>query len=159
MPESRLRCRSLRHGRWAWGVYGVLLLAGCGTDAVGVETCRSIEAARCDAAVQCGLIDDADACKRYSRDHCLHGIAGDAPGPTQVNRCVDTIEALGRCADQNGKKSSLLECKEDGSLGEQVDTVCELVLEPELAPRCQFLIPPEPEPEPEPEPASDAGSE
>lgn len=136
-----------------------LLLGSCGTDALGIETCRSIEWARCDAALACGLVDDAESCKRYSRDHCLHGVAVEAPSPTQVNRCVAAIEKLGRCADDHGRKSSAEKC--DDGLSSGGENVCELVLEPELAKPCEFLVPPEPEPEPEPDPKpkADAGSE
>jgi hypothetical protein len=115
---------------------------------VGVETCRSIEFARCEAAESCKLIEDADSCRRFARDHCLHGNATEKPSPTQVNRCTAAIEALGRCAKENGRKSSLLECPEAQNVGDEAENVCELVLEPELARRCQFLVPPEPEPEP-----------
>ena len=31
---------------------------GCGTDAQGVDDCREIEQARCEAAKSCGLISD-----------------------------------------------------------------------------------------------------
>lgn len=136
---------------------GVLGASGCGTDAVGIETCRSVEFARCEAALSCGLIDDVDKCLRFSRDHCLHGLGVSAVSPTAVNRCVDDIEEAGQCAKRNGKKSSPSECAE--RLGNDAETVCELVLEPELAPRCRFLVPPEPEPEPEGEEPEDAGSD
>jgi len=133
------------------------VVAACGTDAVGVETCRTIEFARCDAARACGLVDDVEACRRFARDHCLHGLAADKPSPSQVNRCVATIEALGKCADENGKRSTPSECKGAGSVSEDANDVCELVLEPELTQRCEFLVPPEPEPEPEP--SGDAGKD
>lgn len=135
-----------------------LLCFSCGTDAKGIETCRSIESARCEAAQACGLVDDVAACQRYARDHCLHGLVGDEASPNQVNACVGAIETLGRCADRNGKRSAPVECRDDWTMTDV--TVCELVLEPELAPRCGFLIPAESEPEPEPEASDpDGGSD
>lgn len=136
----------------------VLLTVACGTDAVGIETCREIEYARCGAAVSCGLIEDVEACRRFARDHCLHGVGFDEDLSTvRVNRCVDMIELAGRCAEQN--KDDLLECRENGVLGTKAQSVCEIVQEPELAPDCEFLIPPEEEPEPTPAPDEDAGSD
>lgn len=155
--RSQARSSWSRSGQLLW-----LLLpfaASCGTDAVGVETCRSIEFARCEAARACGLVEDVESCHRYARDHCLHGIAVEAPTDRQVNLCIATLEALEKCARKNGKRSSLAECTGGGDLGTEAENVCELVVEPELAPRCQFLIPPEPEPEPAPEPAPDAGED
>jgi hypothetical protein len=156
------KCRG--KARWVQLCAALPLLLSCGTDAVGIETCRDIEVARCDAALSCGLIDDAATCKRFARDHCLHGVAVETPSATQVNSCISTIESLGRCAKRNGRNSSIAECEADGSreLGNRPEDVCELVLEPELARDCRFLTPPEPEPEPEPdsepEPSADGGS-
>jgi hypothetical protein len=128
-------------------------LASCGTDDVGIDTCRSIEFARCEAAEACGIVDDVEACRRFARDHCLHGIAVKPPSERQLASCVATLEALEECARDNGKRSSPAECTGGGELGEEAETVCEIVREPELAQRCEFLVPPEPEPEP----MSDAG--
>jgi hypothetical protein len=101
------------------------------------------------------VVEDLASCQRFARDHCLHGLVTDDPGPNQVNACVKTIETLGKCAQRNGKKSAPSECDEDWTADDM--TVCELVLEPELAPRCTFLVPPEPEPERESR--KDAGSD
>jgi hypothetical protein len=132
-----------------------LLCLACGTNATGIETCRSIEQTRCEAAEACGLVDDVTACQRFARDHCLHGLATDEPSPGQLNACVSTLEAAGRCAKRNGKKSSPVECNADWTT--EAETVCEMVSAPELAPRCGFLVPPEPEPTPKAN-DSDAGS-
>ena len=73
--------------------------SSCGTDAVGVDDCRKIEDARCEAAAHCPgdlQVEDVDACKRYYRDHCLHGLAVDhTPGAPVVSHCVSAIEAAG----------------------------------------------------------------
>jgi hypothetical protein len=106
----------------------VLTVLACGTDPVGVETCRKIETARCQNAPACGIDlsvpthnDESSpeksvaACIRYYDDACLHGLAAptDPAGPT-VQACVDAINT----AD------------------------CTVVKAPETAPACAFLIPP-----------------
>jgi hypothetical protein len=100
----------------------------CGTDPVGVDSCRKIEGARCENAFSCGIdlsnpvhrgdtpSQDVGACKRYYEDACLHGlsIAAD-PGAVVVQACVDAINNT---------------------------TDCEIVKSPEKDPRCAFLVPP-----------------
>src|SRR5262245_34968096 len=76
-------------------------LSACGTDAVGVETCRQVEEARCRRAPSCPAIDlsnpkhrdpDVDACIRFYRDACLHGLATNSdPGAPQTKACIDAI--------------------------------------------------------------------
>ncbi|WP_272829026.1 hypothetical protein [Sorangium sp. Soce836] len=100
-----------------------LATQSCGTDAVGIDACRQIETARCEAAAACpawvGSADaDArvDACVEFSWDQCLHGIenAGTkehpAPEPTesQIKACVDAIGATRECAADN--VASMAEC-------------------------------------------------
>lgn len=119
-------------------------LPACDTGAVGVDSCRNIEYARCEAAAQCPdmfALKSVDACKRFYRDHCLHGLPlGSDPGPGIVNPCVTAINALGSCASQN-----------EGTLGAQcdqrykqpytgTDTVCELIQNPQDIPACSFLV-------------------
>lgn len=88
---------------------------GCGTDAKSVDECRDIEQARCEAARPCGLVDDVDECKRFFRDHCLHGMPVKSPGQSQVDECVAAI-------------------KEAGEKNE-----CSVVLHPERTAACAFL--------------------
>jgi hypothetical protein len=112
----------------------LLVIAGaCGTDAVGVETCKKIEHARCDWAMQCAMDDPSsgidlnrpvrrskstspvDDCYRFYDDACLHGLP--APDPNDagaVQACVDAINT-----------------------GD-----CTIVIHPETADACAFLIPP-----------------
>src|SRR5882724_3002222 len=87
--------------------FSLVTASGCGTNAVGVDDCRSIEQARCHAGAPCGIIEDVDACDRYYRDHCLHGLATKPPAGASVSACVQVIEAAGRCAqaDPNLKLS------------------------------------------------------
>jgi len=105
---------------------GSILASACGTDAVGVEACRQIEEARCKRAPQCGIdmslpvhrdtpSHDVDACIRYYRDACLHGLATTKePGAVQVQACIDAINTPD----------------------------CTVVKNPETNPACAFLIPP-----------------
>ena len=92
---------------------GLLGQSACDTSAVGVESCREIEYARCDAAFDCPTtfkISSPAACRRFYRDHCLHGldIAVD-PGATKVNQCVNAINTLWVCA-RGSESASLQDC-------------------------------------------------
>lgn len=135
MPSSRSR-------RLLFGaLVGVALTAsplGCGTEAVGVETCRQVESARCRRGPDCALDlskpphegDDVTACIRYYDDACLHGLASkNDPGGPQVAACVEAI---------------------------QTDTTCTVVRQPESHPSCAFLVP---LPTETPPPTVDAGTD
>jgi hypothetical protein len=134
----------------SWLVLLVLALAaapvaaGCGTDAQGVQTCKDIEEARCNAAASCPSVQitppyttngsDVAACIRYYDVACLHGLAVTDPGSStaKVSNCIKAISVKGACA---------------------------VVANPELSPDCAWLIPPNtPAPEAgEAGDASDAG--
>jgi hypothetical protein len=115
--------------------------AGCSTDAVGVDACRQIEAARCQQAPACAIPleppyhtagDDIGACIRFYNVSCLHGLAlASDPGAKAVNACVDAIE-------HNG---------------------CSVVAAPESDPACAWLVPAAPATDaaPDAEDASDDG--
>ena len=115
------------------GIAGLALLAlacalACGTDPVGVDSCRKIEDARCENAMSCG-IDlskpvhrgdtpslDVGACKRFYEDACLHGLVTTVdPGAVATQACVDAI---------NNTQD------------------CDVVKAPEKSPACGFLLPP-----------------
>ena len=90
---------------------GLCATAGCETDAVGVEACRSIEAARCQARVDCNQMEEAEleSCQRYARDQCLHGVAlEDAPDQADVDECVEAINDVANC--DNITRLDLAEC-------------------------------------------------
>lgn len=85
----------------------VLAPASCGSDAVGVEACRSIETARCEAATACGFSDEkVQSCTLFYRDQCLHGIenadAG-APATEVVDGCIAAVNATAACAKAGAK--------------------------------------------------------
>ena len=147
----------------------VVHASGCGTDAVGVEECRKIENARCEAGKHCGLVEDVEQCQRFYRDQCLHGLAaGERPGAPLVKECVATIQAAGACAKAGA--TTLAEC---AALGLELPSkktyhseVCEIVQEPEGAEECDFLYKPveidaspEAEVDAAPEAETDAGNE
>jgi hypothetical protein len=117
--------------------------SGCGTAAVGIDACRDIEHARCEAAQYCGRIDDVEACQRYYRDECLHGLAEgvEQPTPDMVEACVTTIERAGQCAkeDRDARLTSCSPEVSDDPRGAQ--TACQIVLLPEWASECSFLGP------------------
>jgi hypothetical protein len=88
---------------------GVPLGAACSNGAVGVQACRQIETARCEAAPACPMyfdlsqpVPDGDpvaACVRYYNDECLHGLVTSvAPSSAEVNQCAAAITAAGKAA-------------------------------------------------------------
>jgi hypothetical protein len=122
---------------------------------VGVSECREVEEARCNAAVGCGYAD-VDECRRFYRDHCLHGVPLDTVDNVQIDQCVAQIQSAGQCAaEQPGAAPA--DCAPPIQTQTVVAKVCDVVLRPELTPACAFLVPgPEPQPAPAPVPA-DAG--
>ncbi len=115
-------------GLFAGVASAAVVVAACGTDAIGIDTCRQVEEARCRQAPKCSGIDlgrpvhrnspttDVDACIRYYHDACLHGLATNAdPGAVATKACVDAINT-----------------------GD-----CDIVIKPwEKAPACAWLTPP-----------------
>ena len=73
----------------------------CGSSAVGVDTCKSIEEARCNQLPNCPNVQVSppiwytngtavQACVRYYDTACGHGLStGTDPGTTAVNACVE----------------------------------------------------------------------
>ena len=109
----------------ALSALGAGLSTGCGNDAVGVDSCRAIEAERCRWVVACNIdvgprradsTSPVDDCVRYYNDECLHGLtlATSDPSNTQTQACVDAIHAA---------------------------TSCDIVVTPESSPACAFLKP------------------
>jgi hypothetical protein len=102
------------------------IVAACGSSAVGVDSCKSIEDARCNQLPNCPNVQVSppiwyttgtavEACLRYYDTACAHGLAtGTDPGTAAVNACVNAIN-------------------NDG---------CNVVASPETDPACVWLIPP-----------------
>ena len=126
----------------AWIVLGV---QGCGPEPVGVDDCRQIESARCDAGAACGFVEDAEACRRFYRDQCLHGLATDtAPAGQDVEECVEAIQRAGSCAKEDADQS-IDDCVDRDSeidvIDRDLETVCDVVRHPEGIRQCEFLDP------------------
>lgn len=139
-------------------VLGVLAGPGCGTDAVGIDDCREIERARCEAASHCGVIDDVEECQRFYRDHCLHGLSVESPGAIVVEACVAVIQRAGECArDKGGEDAALRDCGKVSERTVGADEACDLVLYPERATECSFLTPDPPQPNGEGGAAGESG--
>lgn len=94
----------------------------------------------------CGIIEDAAACQRFFRDHCLHGVALDEePGNVPVERCVDALELARECAEKHGPDRAPTACQQEFFKDADAENICEIVEEPERTPQCAFLVPAEPE--------------
>src|SRR5947207_3379035 len=116
--------------------------AGCGTDAQGVDDCREIEQTRCVAAKNCGLFSDVEACQRFYRDQCLHGLPVPPPGSVKLKACVDVIRAAGVCAQSQGVDAELGDCDPSlASSAPKLTNACDVVKEPENTVECSFLTP------------------
>ncbi|XYI03241.1 hypothetical protein ACMHYB_27165 [Sorangium sp. So ce1128] len=142
---------------------GAVILASqsCGNDAVGVDACRQIERARCEAAAVCGFNEaQVKTCSEFYWDQCLHGIENvSTSGSTgadpvtvdtsdaKVQACVAAIGAARDCA--SSKVASMAECPaappapgEDGSVSPcavitqkaHVLEACAFVVQPPEAP-------------------------
>jgi hypothetical protein len=112
--------------------------AACGTDAVGVSDCREIESARCEAAAECGFPAAAE-CRRYARDHCLHGLPAEAPSAADVGACVSDINAAAQCAAALGPTTSPDACDPPLATDGTAASVCDVIARPEQATACAFL--------------------
>ncbi len=122
------------------GALGALLILACGTDAVGISECREIERARCTAAEGCGYPAVAE-CRRYYRDHCLHGVPIEAVNSVALDSCVQEIERAGECALAQGGTTAPSACVEPLRTVSSAASVCDVVRSPELAVACAFLAP------------------
>jgi hypothetical protein len=81
-------------------IFAVALYAACGSDATGIDACRQIETARCQAAPACGISlstppavsDDVNGCISFYNDACLHGLEVSDPGTPAISACVNEIQ-------------------------------------------------------------------
>jgi hypothetical protein len=125
-----------------------LFPVACGTGVVGIEQCRAIEEARCEAAASCGKVDDVDACKRFYRDHCLHGLEGAKPNGDEETDCIEAIRSAGECARSEGAEASPSSCPDGAPTKLRADgdrkpfaDVCDIVDRPWDSQACTFLTP------------------
>lgn len=80
--------------------FGVFVFA-CSDDPVGIEACRLIETARCEATTACGVSEaDSVYCVAFYRDQCLHGMKNKAAdlSSESTTACVDAIRTVAGCA-------------------------------------------------------------
>ncbi len=145
---------------------GLLLASAtgaCGADAVGVEACRQIESARCEATAACGAsASEVAYCLDVYRDQCLHGLRSGAtePGTDATTRCVEAIGAVAACARAGA--TSMEACPAEPLVASATPvsfTPCTvLTRSPEVLADCAFVAPPEDAGTP-PDPTSDAGAD
>ncbi|MRG90649.1 hypothetical protein [Polyangium spumosum] len=119
----------------------------CSTDAVGIEACREIETARCEALPACGATEaEAAYCIDLYRDQCLHGIrSGQEPGSDATARCVEAVGAVAACARAGA--ASMADCPAEPLItgADPVGiTPCAIITRsPERLADCAFVAPPE----------------
>ena len=117
---------------------------GCGDGGVGINECRTIEEARCNAATHCDVglssASKVGQCIRYAKDHCLHGLPVEAPHPGTLDTCVTAIKAAGTCARREGGETLASDCRGlEGSVASAKTTVCDVIDAPEVSSECGFL--------------------
>jgi len=124
----------------------------CGTDAVGVEACRTIESKRCEVAPACaedptslGVATEEEVanCKLLYRDHCLNGLENDEeePDQQQVDGCVAAIDAAAAC--KRDGTATMATCDLDGASlvgpDDALLTPCEALKSVEVLTACAFV--------------------
>lgn len=145
-------------GYSAAAVVAAALLTQCDNGAVGVDACRQIEGARCEAVLGCPNSpvqedDDVAQCKLFYRDQCLHGVAdGLNPDDVAITACLAALQAARACWDAG---LNLGDCNtaavEAGTdpirLSEGTDpagTGCDAIMVPEIMYHCSWLVGAEP---------------
>ncbi|WP_437994145.1 hypothetical protein [Sorangium sp. So ce145] len=140
------------------GAVTLITAPSCGNDAVGVDACRRIEQARCEAAAVCpewigsGDVEErVNTCVEFYWDQCLHGFENGAGGgqtveePTtfQVDACVAAVGEARACA--SAKVASMVECSA-APLAAGVDraiTPCKVITaQAEALEACAFVAAP-----------------
>lgn len=139
-----------------------LFVAGCGTSAKGIDTCREIEEERCRQAPACPdqfrvrSESEVESCVRFYRDQCLHGLSAEEPGKPALDACLQTIRRAGACAKAGSK--TLDDCNPRPSAETKLATACEVLVHPEQTAECAFLVPPVEQP-PVTQPTEDAAAD
>jgi hypothetical protein len=137
-------------------VLGAVGLGGCSTDAVGIETCRLIQTARCEVAPLCKDTDETfgietpeqvENCKVYYIDGCLVGVENDSTdGDVKDGKvCAAVITSLGSCLK---KGTAFEDCKRGDNAIETTSegagkSYCQLLQSPELLKDCAYVEEPE----------------
>ena len=159
-----VRARALGLSAVALALAPFVLVPACSTGAVGVDACRAIESARCDAVPACegddpsfGIVTEEQIrnCKVFYNDHCLHGLENTEEDPSQdtIDDCVAAVALVAQC--QRDKVDVLVDCERLGETEEDrarfvvADAAdaspCEALERPELIADCAFVATPEEE--------------
>lgn len=144
------------------GLAAAGLVPACTTGAVGVDACRQIESARCDAVPACegddpsfGISTEVQIrnCKVYYNDFCLVGLENAKNEPIQddVDDCSAAIGVVAAC--QRDNIDILVECLRIAEepeervafvLAEFADiSPCEALRFPERLSDCAFIAKPD----------------
>ncbi len=79
-----------------FALLGLVVLPSCGSDARGVDTCRKIEAARCQRGPACvtNFAGDVDSCTRFYDLQCGRGLQDSVrePSAAELNGCLEAIK-------------------------------------------------------------------
>jgi hypothetical protein len=129
---------------------GVAVLS-CGTGAVGVDACRTIEEARCQLAPMCSpTMFDVGRCTRFYRDECLVGIqdttiTDNNALATDAQNCVAALNAIAACGAGDAGCAAL-DLVPDASCadgGYDPTSPCNVILYcPEVLGECSFVVQP-----------------
>lgn len=123
-----------------------IAFGGCGTSGVGVDACRKIEAARCNASAACGATEaEVTHCNDVYRDQCLYGIqnANAEPSDQSAAACVSALSAVEACA--RAGTMSMDACGAAPLIATAIPTTapCQIILRnPELLQACSFVAAP-----------------
>ncbi|NUP10374.1 MAG: hypothetical protein HOW73_30355 [Polyangiaceae bacterium] len=157
MDVSPARVRALGVALAALALSPFALVPACSTGAVGIDACRQIESARCEAAPACengdpsfGIAteEQVDNCKVFYNDHCLVGLENTEAEPVQddVNDCVAAVQAMAAC--QTAGAATLAEC-DAIDVDKVIDpdypdiTPCEALFRPWRTQPCAFVEKPD----------------
>lgn len=155
MPRSSGRPAAVPRRRSLWWSlalvvpFSVWLVPGCGTDAVGIEACRQVEAARCDIAPTCAGFDGSPNlktdeqvknCREFYSDHCLLGLENTKAdvGQAEIDACVKALKQTSKC--EAPKASEMGAC--GVALRDNVDPTvkpCEVLQNPHWLEACKWL--------------------
>ena len=147
--SEKARPRALGAALLALGLGAAALVPACDTGAVGIDACRAIETARCDAAPTCegddpsfGIATETQIrnCKTFYNDQCLVGLENTEAEPSQdaVDDCVAAIVAIAAC--QVAGVGVMSEC-EGVVMKETFEQLspCEALERPERVADCFFI--------------------
>ena len=122
-----------------------VFVSACGDEPVGIEACRLIETARCEATTACGVSEaDSEYCVAFYRDQCLHGMANKSAdlSAESTTACVEAIRAVAACARTGA--TSMAQCPTITLVAgkDPASDPCTIVKRtPQILNACGFLTP------------------